>query len=403
VAARGPKYELYWQAPKIESRIEQMSRERKPEEQWEIDEKAKLVLLRGDPRLEAIWNVAARRGEIGDLDGKIKWLKYFLRAASDEARLDSQIRALTELRRLYETDPTHPTLRKDVLWYYKWIAENMPEYSDIPLTTIEKIFDDMQGFYQAAREPLGPIYAIRCDAAITMGKKQEADDWFEKWQATPRSKLDDCAACTAARRIRYFLNCEREIEAIAAAEPILKGKAYCDETPAALTRLIGPLMRNEQRKLGTAILKVTGRFVRRKSVFLSAMATHVVSCFFVGNVRRARRLAIVSLHKAKGTKNDFHQFNLYRACGLWAAVSTMASVAGVDAKALPKNILPGMAETDAGKAELAEVAAVCLDAAKQIGARFDARNGTSRYCDGLRELEEAIRKMVQKMESSRRI
>jgi hypothetical protein len=373
-----------------------MPRNPRIEEPWETEAKAKIAHLRGAARLEPIWQIAQTRGELGDTDGKLRWLKGFLSITSEEALFDQKIRAVAEIRRMFESDPAHPKLRHDALWYYKWLAEDMPEYADVPLTTIDQYFDDMQAFYQAAREPLGPIYSIRCEAAMIMGRNDEADRWYEKWQQTPRGKLDDCAACVAARQMKYFLYKERDVEALAAADPILKGKSFCDETPAALTLLVGILRQKGAQRAAVLILKACGRPIRKTPNFLSALGLHVTNNFLCGNFLRSQRLAIVGLNRARQVKSEFHQYNFYRHCGVWAAIASMASAkAAIPKMTLPRKYLPGIDENGATRAELPEVAAACLETARQIGTRFDARNGNSHYVNRLQKLEENIRDMIR--------
>ena len=380
-----------------------MSRERHVDEPWEVEENARIASLRGVARLDPLWQIAQRRGELGDTDGKLRWLKKFLSVTTAEAVFDQKIRAVAEIRRMYESDPAHPKLRHDALWYYKWLAEDMPEYTDVPLATIDQYFNDMEAFYRSAREPLGPIYSIRCEAALVMGRKEEADRWYEKWQQTPRGKLDDCAACVAARQMKYHIEGDRDAEALAAAEPILKGKSWCEETPAAITLLIGLLKRKGLDRAVVLILKACGKPVRKTPNFLSALGVHVLQNFFTGNIVRSRRLAIVGLDRSRKIKSEYHQYNFYRNCGVWAAVAAIASAkAAIPNLSIPRKYLPRADAADTARAELPEVAATCLEAARQIGIRFDTRNGNSRYVERLQQLEEVIRKMVRAMEQSDR-
>jgi hypothetical protein len=223
-----------------------------------------------------------------------------------------------------------------------------------------------------------------------MGHRDEVTGWFEKWQAAPEGDSDDCPACEADRRILYLLETERTAEALDAAVPILKGEIWCDETPITLTRLIGPALKHDRRNLASAILHATSRPVRRVPNMLSALSAHVVHRLFEGDMTRSHRLATLALAKAKQARNDLDRFNVYRACGMWAA---LAVIAGARDLTLPSKVLPG-GSSDSPAASLPDAAAICFQEASRIATRFDARNGTTRYAERLGEMEETIRKVV---------
>ena len=201
-----------------------MDRQSKIVPPWIQEEQAKLLALPGEQRLAARWAVTQRLSEGADIDGRILWIKLLLTDANKEARLDYKILGFGELRHMYASNSNHLGLRRDVLWYYKWLAEDMPKHADVSAEIIERVFLDMAAFYQSELQSLRPLYALRCAAAIVMGKPELATEWHEKWQAEPATTLDDCAACVIAREIQYLLEFQRGEEAIAAARTDPPGK-----------------------------------------------------------------------------------------------------------------------------------------------------------------------------------
>jgi hypothetical protein len=356
------------------------------------EEAQQFAHLHGGPRLAAIWQAMEAVTDPAQIDLKTEWIRTLLQAAWKEARIDYTLRGFSLLRELYATDVRCVDLRNDVLWYYKWLVEALPEHADASLEVIEKIFADMQAFYEAEKESVRPIYALRCQAAVFMGKRDDAAMWFEKWQHEPGGKSDDCEACEIGREVLYLIDREQHTEAIEAAELILRGKAYCDDTPETLTRLIGTAAHLGNKRLAMAILRGTSRVVRRVPSMQASLAAHVWYRLLLGDLQRSRRLALVALRRAKETRNDYDLFSTYRACGMWAA---LAFLAGQKESTVPRRILPGAATDAAEKVKLPDVAELCLQEARRIGNRLDARNGTSRYNDRLSDFEAAIRRITE--------
>jgi len=359
---------------------------------WAEAERERLNALHGDARLAGMWKVIEKLAADGDVESKIFWLRGVMNVAWKEGRVEYGLRAFDELRRIYESDSRFTDLRPHILWYYKWIMEELPEYAEPTAEQIETLFTDMERFYTAERESPRPIYGLRLQAAICMGKSDDAVGWFEKWQAEPKGKSDDCAACEAAREIHYLIDRERHEDALQAAEPILRGKIYCDDIPETLTRLIHVAMRLQKPKLAQILLRVSGRPVWHVRGMLGALGAHVVFRFLTGDFIRARRLAIVALRRALDARNDVDRFNVYRAVGAWAALAVMTRQQD---KPLPRRLMPpGSSQSDEATIALPDVASVCLAEAARIAAMLDTRNGTTRYADRLTETEGTIRKAL---------
>lgn len=358
-------------------------------------EAQQIKALHGEARLAALWAKVEQTAKLQTAELAIEWLKMLMREAWKASRIEFTLRAFGELRRIYETDPRYADLRDDLLWYFKWLVEELPEYAEPSRQVIEDVFVEMERFYDGCGASRRPIYALRCQAAVRMGDRDQAAEWYEKWQDLPRSHEDDCEACDLGRQILFLLDRQQHEDALAAAEPILRGKVWCDETPETLTRLVPAAMQQKRRRLAGLLLRISSRTVRRVPSALGALGSHVLFRFLMGDMVRSRRLAILALRRAREARNDIDRFNVYRACGLWAA---LAIFAGQHHWTLPARIMPtAPTASDRASIPLADAAGLCLAEASHIAARLDARNGTTRYADYLRELEEKVRHVEHKM------
>lgn len=362
--------------------------------EWSQREIARLQTLRGEARLAAMWHAAQHLATEGDVDEQIVWLKGLMEGASDESRIDYTLQAFGELRRIYDSDARYADLRPRILWYFKWLVEKLPEYADVPLETIERVFAEMESFYSISRESPRPIYELRCYAAVRMGRKDEAAEWYEKWQSSPHGKSDDCAACELDRQIAYLLSCERREEAMQVAEPVFRGKVFCNDTPKTYTRLLGPALASDRKRLALVLLHITRRLVRQTPSLLAALAAQTVFRLTAGQFDRSRRFALLALRRALAATSDMDRYSTYRSCGLWAALAVLA---GQHQFTLPRRLMPAQPANAAGHVGLAEAASLCFAEASAIAARLDQRNGTTTFVDQLNEIESTIARAVEKL------
>lgn len=368
-----------------------MDREKEIIPPWVHDEIARTEVLRGEARLEATWNLAERLKSAGETFAYFETMRSILDFSSKEARLDHKLRAFSEIRSIYHSEPRNQDYRFYVLWYFKWLVDALPESAEPSVETIERIFEDMTRLYDHENESPRPIYQLRCKAAMLMGDMPSAHGWYAKWQDAPPGGSDDCAACEADVKIRYLLECEKNEEALAAAEPIISGEVCCNDTPQTWTRLIGPALRLSDSKLSMVLAKISRQAVRSTPSMIAAAAAHAVYSVFLHDFTGARRMVIHSLRKVSDTQNDVNRFSVYRSCGMWAALTVLTTEYN---KPLPARIAPGSPADAKGLIELPDLASRCLQHASEVASRLDARNGNRHYAEKLLSVEDAIRKMV---------
>lgn len=366
--------------------------------EWAHDEALKLELIRGEPRLAGMWDLAAQLASKDEIEARFEVMRMILEVAGQQGRFDHTLRAFGEMRRIHLSDGRYAHLRKRVLWYFKWMVHHLPEHAEVPRETIEKVFEDMTGFYRVQGESLRPVYGLRCHAAICMGDREGATRWFEKWQAEPPGDSDDCRACELDQHISYLLYLEQPEEAMRVAEPILKIEVYCTDTPATWTRLAGTALQVGDRKTALIFARMSEKRVRKLPGMLASTAAHAMLQTFFGRTERARRLAFVALKLARSSRNDVDRFKVYRSCGLWASLTTLVLPTALG---LPGRAVPGNGDDSGEIVPLPEIASRCLEEAAGVAQRLDQRNGSTRYSDQLQELDSAIRKMVETMEARR--
>lgn len=320
-------------------------------------------------------------------DTVIAALSSQIQLANRLDRLEDQIAALQRMHTLYTTNPRYQFARGKVILYHKWIVEPLVERADIPLALINSMFDRLDAVFRAEHVGTRATDLLRCRTAWMMGRTDDARRFYDAWRAAPAGKSDDCDACILNAQIEFLIADNRLDEAFDLAKPLFQGRLHCAEVPAiTYSRLLFPAIKRDQPQLAFGMHRATLRTVRKKPDLLAALARHIFFLAITGNATAARRLAAVALARAPKAL-DYSRLGAYAACAMWFAI---LAVEGVPSIKLPRTF--PLAD-DQGNVPTPEAAAFCLQEARHLATRFDARNGTSLYTDALHTTEEAIRNL----------
>ena len=335
----------------------------------------RLKTLRGEALLRAMYEVVQSARAEEDGDTAAEFARHLINASSDEGRLDYEMLGFGQLKDLYQHDARYADLRRDILWYYKWITEHLPEYVEVPAERIESTFQDMEEFYRVEKEGLRPVLALRARAAAFMGRFVEAEEYARQWEQAEEQDSDDCPACQTHSRVQLLLDLGRPEEAVAAAGPILEGEQSCEEVPATtFSRLLLPLLLLDRAGDALFLSAVARRQVRLVPGLIGYLADHVVFLSAVGILDTARRLALVMAARSQSMPGAWDQFNVSRA--MWVFLSRYGRE-GPKRIVLPRTSLCA----DGDPVEVADAAQAYEGRARELAQQFDARNGTDRFAN----------------------
>ncbi len=322
----------------------------------------------GRARTGLVEQVLARAEEIGDDE-----LAFAARMAATEAYHFGGEPArgfVTFSRCLSEFDqdprPYHQRYAHTLLWQFKWIVTAMTDYPEIPLERTRQVLDDMERRYRAGGHSLHAVLACRHQIARHVGDMEAAAHYYEQWCAAPRDSLSDCEACEPTARIRYLTLLGRDEEAVALAEPVLRGELNCVTQPQSiLTALMVPYVRTGRLDEAVSAHRRAYRAIRNSRGDMSRIADHLELCARTGN--EARGLELLERHLGWLDEPPSPL------TAMWFAAS---------AALLLRRLV------DAGRGDLvvrrpgggtaaAALAEEMTRLATDLAARFDERNGTS--------------------------
>ncbi|TVT52996.1 hypothetical protein FNH05_12290 [Amycolatopsis rhizosphaerae] len=274
-----------------------------------------------------------------------------------------------------------PWVERRLLWSFKHVVEAMTDFPEIPLARVTTALDDMERRFQAGGHSPHAVYTYRHHAAEHVGDRAAADAWYEKWVAAPRDGLSDCLACEPSDRAEHLSARGRDEEAIAVAEPVLRGQTGCTEQPQRiLTSLLLPYARTGESAAARAAHRRAYRILRTRPSTLGMLAEHVEFCARTGNEARGLELL------------DRHLGGLDEAPTPFSAMMFAASAAlllrrvGESGHGNLRIRRPAHRERPATEPTADELRDTLAAQALEIAARFDARNGTSHQSGRVRAL-----------------
>jgi tetratricopeptide (TPR) repeat protein len=252
-----------------------------------------------------------------------------------------------------EADPHHDS---SLLWNFKAISHALLKFPEVPLDRVLAVLDDMERRYRAAGHTMNPVHMCRAKVAHHVGDDALAAEQYRLWCAAPRGEMADCAGCEPTAKIVFLTDDDRDDDAIALARPVLGGQLTCHEQPASiLTGLLFSYVRTGRLAEAADAHRTAYRQMRVHRADLSDIATHVTFCALTGN--EARAVELLTRHRPWLDEAPSPSAEM------WFAASAALALRRAG---------------DSGHAELAERALA-------IAARFDARNGTTRVSERIRQ------------------
>jgi tetratricopeptide (TPR) repeat protein len=252
-----------------------------------------------------------------------------------------------------------------LLWHFKYVTNALTAFPEVPLARTYAVVDDMARRYRAGGHSLHAVYRQRWGIANHVGDGAAAEEWYQRWCAAPRDQNSDCEGCDPGAKVAHLVETGRDEEAIVLAEPVLQRRLTCPEQPQSiLTDLLLPYLRTGRLAEAADAHRRAYRAMRGNLADLGTIADHLMFCAWTGN--EARGLEIVQRHLSWLDRSPSPWATMRFAAAAARVLDGLTGHAGLTVRRGAEDVpVPRLA------AELAETA-------RDLGARFDARNGTDR-------------------------
>ncbi|WP_433179371.1 hypothetical protein [Actinoallomurus sp. CA-150999] len=269
-------------------------------------------------------------------------------------------------------------------WGFKSTVTGLTKFPEIPLDRTLAVLDDMQRRYQLAGEGLQPVHMCRTLVTQHVHGAEAADESYTRWHAAPRTGLSDCEGCDPSMKVSYLAARGRDEDAVALAEPLLRGELGCDEQPQTiLTELLPVFLRTGRLDAAADAHRRAYRAQRDRIAELWGIGVHLEFCALSGN--EARGLELLERHLGWLDRAPTPYEGMRFAAAGALLLRRLAEIGHGDVTVRR----PAHGDRPAGEVPAAELNEELARHALDVAARFDARNGTPEQGRLIRELLDA--------------
>ncbi|MFC7721326.1 hypothetical protein [Nonomuraea recticatena] len=252
-----------------------------------------------------------------------------------------------------------------LLWQFKWIASDMRRFPEIPLQRAYDALEEMERRYTQAGYGSHAIHTQRTYVAEHIGDRAAADEWFHRWQTTPRDDMSDCEGCDPSGKVWHLAWMGRDEEAIELAAPVVAGHLTCHVQPQGiLSNLLLPYVRTGRLEAAAAAHLRAYRLVQGDANYVDDFGDHMEFCALTGNETRGLEILQRELPLLDRSPTPSDRMHFAGCAALLLRRLEDLGHGGLtvrrDGSDVPLDRLRAELESDA----------------RDLAARFDARNGT---------------------------
>lgn len=181
----------------------------------------------------------------------------------------------------------------DLLWKFKWIVWELPQFPAVPLDRTVAVLDDMERRYRQGNHSLHAVYQHRGLVAHHLGDLDAADRWYDRMIDAKRDSLSDCAACVPSSLVQHHIARGRYEDAVREGAPHTNGG--CTEQPQwMLSELLQAYLHTGRAAQAVDAHRLAYQRIRNKRHHLAEIGLHLLFCGLTGNEEHA--LPIVERH-----------------------------------------------------------------------------------------------------------
>ncbi len=188
-------------------------------------------LEHGTARLEALEDAIAQADQASEHFWRINFRYEYIK---ESVFHDDNFKAILMFPQLLRVFDEHPEFEDecchDVMWAFKWVLENMPDYYQISKAEIDQYYEEFEQRSRRYGHSLRVYYMKKCKFALTCDR-EEARVLYDKFHALPRDNNSDCEACEIHFDVSVALAFDELDEAMRIAAPLLDGSKSCAEVP----------------------------------------------------------------------------------------------------------------------------------------------------------------------------
>ncbi|WP_370948300.1 tol-pal system YbgF family protein [Amycolatopsis sp. cg5] len=270
----------------------------------------------------------------------------------------------------HDAGESEPDLNFRLFWQFKGTVNAMAGFPEIPLAQTYAVLDDMERRYRLGGHTMNPVHQHRELIARHIGDKAVAREQYRLWTAAPRGEMSDCEGCEPNSKVAHLTWLGEFEDAVRIGDSVLGGQFDCVEQPQSiLTAMLVPYVRTGRLAEAARAHRQAYRAVQSTPSELQTVGVHLSFCALTGNHARGLQLLERHLGWLDSAPTPLGEMSFS------ASAANVLSLVEAD----------GHGNAPIGDVTVRELRARLSERATAIAARFDARNGTSRQGDWVRD------------------
>lgn len=273
--------------------------------------------------------------------------------------------------------PSDPGDGADLLWQYRWLVAVLSADPQIPAEELHGLLEEMQRHYRRAGLGELSVLTARFEVAFANGWMDQAASLYARLRDPDEDDSSYCQACTRSLEISYLFATGHAARGLELLDEMLLHDGGCGQEPAhAIGAALLPMLRAGRGRQTKALHVRSYQAARHDPDNLGLVAHHLIYLVVTGNLERALFLAQRHLpwlaHDPMAQREHLAFLSaLALLCGALAERGLGdLELRGSDADALAEFL----GEHDQ-PVRIEQAATLAREAAYELAARFDARNG----------------------------
>ena len=273
---------------------------------------------------------------------------------------------------------------EQILWQYRWVISNLPQFPEVPRKQIEDAIADMIVRYRAAGSTLRPVHLLMLNTGIKLRDTAMASAAHAAWSSAERDSLSDDPRTELSFCVDYFVFTKRYQEAIDLCPQVLAGRAddmHFFGTDSA--ELLVPLLELGRVADALRVQRSGYRYIAKRHRYLDMVGAHIELLARLDQFAAPVKMFEEHVGYALDTKQYMDRFDFS-----WSALVLVERLRRAGHTTFKMRLPKEFPVTPSGRTcDLAELAAWLRADAADLANKFDARNGNTYFMDRLKTAE----------------
>jgi hypothetical protein len=256
-------------------------------------------------------------------------------------------------------------------WYHKWAIGTLVSTPRVGLAQTLAALDDMERRYREGGHSMHAIYNLRARTADHLGDEAAARRYLDLWLTAERDENSDCAGCDPCRQASLYASWGEWDRAVRVLEPVVTGVLGCQEQPErGLATVLVPYLRvGRYDEAARAHVRAYRRHRHERDGF-PYLSEHLRFCALTGNVDRGLDILAEHLGWLDRPFDDMSAMEFSMAGALLCRLAARTGEQRTIAR-------PEHGDRQAAQLSVDRLGEDLATQARDLAARFDARNGTT--------------------------